>query len=362
MDKRRAARIRTPFYLAVDGIDAAPVLRQGNISASGLYVELPAPVGDAGSVEWLDLSSVDHVHKLHVMAHVIRTIAFNDISNGTGYGVALEFMPDSDSAEDELQAFVAYVLARKLSSAALRQVRPSSPPSIERLRASGRTAPTPVQTIEVDASWPFEEGESIEVLIRAPKSGNWVRCETKVERVHPITSRELPLFKNRLSVHATSEGQGGGIPLTENDLEDWMSKFLQAPERSTAESRGHLSGALSRIKLPAILSLLEMDRMTGELSLTSSTDDVVVFLEEGRVIDAMGRSANDARGILLNVFSWNDGSFRFEAKTIDRADVLATTTMALLLDLARETDERHYAAETAAASANESLSNESGVE
>ncbi len=352
VDKRRAARIRTPFHLAVEGIDPTPVLRHGNISAAGLYVEVPKPMGDAGSVEWLHLSSLDGTHKIHVMAHVVRTIAFNDISKGSGYGIALEFMPENDSAEAELQTFVAYVLARKLSSAAIRQVRPSAPPdkTVEKKAtppSPERTQGPPVHTIEVDASWPYEDGETIEVLLHAPKSGNWVRCETKVERVHPVTSREIPVFRTRLAVHSTSEGNGGGLPLTEEDLEDWMSRFLLPPDRPSEGARGHLSGVLSRIKLPTILSLLEMDRMTGELALTASTEEIVVFVQEGRVVDVTGRTSHDARGFLRRVMAWAEGTFRFDAKSVSREDRLGTSTTGLILDLVRQMDEEEHSNELA---------------
>ena len=58
-ESRRSARIPGRFWVAVEGVDAEPVLRHGDISATGLFFELTEDIGDVGTVQFLHLASVD---------------------------------------------------------------------------------------------------------------------------------------------------------------------------------------------------------------------------------------------------------------------------------------------------------------
>src|ERR1700735_111991 len=115
MEERRGARVATSFLVAIEGVEAAPEPRQGDISATGVYFETKADVGAAGTIHWLHLRSIDSVRELRVMACVVRAVAMAGVETAQIHGAAFEFMPESDEAIATLHEFVRYVLALRFS-------------------------------------------------------------------------------------------------------------------------------------------------------------------------------------------------------------------------------------------------------
>src|ERR1700726_4145014 len=109
-ESRRGARVATRFLVAVEGLEIAPVLRKGDLSATGVYFEIDKDVGDVGTVQWLHLTSLDGSRSVHVMAHVVRTVKLAAIAGRSVSGAAFEFMPESDEAAARVRDFVRRVL------------------------------------------------------------------------------------------------------------------------------------------------------------------------------------------------------------------------------------------------------------
>jgi hypothetical protein len=143
-----------------------------------------------------------------------------------------------------------------------------------------------------------------------------------------------------------------GVALPESDeevthvLDELLSALILPPEDDASRRRHtHLSGELSRIRLPTLCSLFEMEKLTGRLVVHSGGGDSRVFFAGGRIVDveplAPGESPRTRVGLLLSV---DRGTFDFVVEEVQRPDRLKMTTTALLLDIARESDEQHASA------------------
>ncbi len=111
------------------------------------------------------------------------------------------------------------------------------------------------------------------------------------------------------------------------------------------EPARELSGALSRVRLPTLCSLFEMERMSGTLTLRRGAEIAVVFLRDGRLVD-VEPSSGSPRARIGELLKWDEGEFEFAAGEVTREDRVATSTTALVLDLAREDDEARHAGRT----------------
>jgi hypothetical protein len=114
--EQRGERVATTFWITVEGVDTVPVLREGDVSVTGVRFDTDTDVGDAGNIRTLTIRSPDGVHCLRIVAEIARSIGTGD---GRRVHVAFEFLPDSAIATDALRHFVEHALAT-------RRDRPSS--------------------------------------------------------------------------------------------------------------------------------------------------------------------------------------------------------------------------------------------
>src|SRR5690606_23136127 len=82
-------------------------------------------------------------------------------------------------------------------------------------------------------------------------------------------------------------------PSTEPDRVQVFTDFIsETTEDFTLPAPEHLSGLLSRIKPPALMGLMEMERLSGELRFSNERQqEVCVYVREGRPVDAEGDSS-----------------------------------------------------------------------
>jgi hypothetical protein len=124
-------------------------------------------------------------------------------------------------------------------------------------------------------------------------------------------------------------------------LDNLLSALIVPPPDDGQRQRAHhLSGQISRIRLPTLCSLFEMERMTGELVVRQSVEEVRIYLDRGQIVDVEPLLVGEApRSLLRAVLAWEEGSFEFYVQPVARPDKIRMTTTQLLLDLAREDDE-----------------------
>ena len=81
--------------------------------------------------------------------------------------------------------------------------------------------------------------------------------------------------------------------------------------------------------------------MNGVLTLKRDGAVARIHLRDGALVDAESQDfPYDARTLLVDLIQWTDGEFEVALQNVDRPDKLGMPTMALLLDISREMDER----------------------
>jgi hypothetical protein len=357
VESRRSARIPGRFWVAVEGVDAELAPRQGDISATGMFFETEADVGDVGTVQWVHIASHDRTRTVHVMAYVVRVATLADVHREVR-GVALEFMPESDDAAAKLAEFVRYVLENPIGDEA--QIAPrvtarAAPPDhdVESVGVSRLS----VQTLLLDTDWAVPVGEQVRVEIIARGVRRPIRVEGNAVSVLPAVGPGPKRY--RIAVQVTDEVKGplkrfsSSMELSAVDpkaimpkpktvpppnagpLEPLLSALIQPP--AEPPERKHLAGLLSRIPFTTLCSLLELERLSGEL--TVRRDGVVrLFVEEGRFVD-VEPAPNGPRAEIAKLIGCREGTFDFVVADTIRKDKIGQTMTQLLLDLARESDE-----------------------
>jgi len=367
-EARRGARVAARFRVAIEGIEATPVLRNGDISATGVYFEVDHDVGEVGTIHALRLVSLDGAASVSVIAHVVRTVRMSDAAGRRVSGAAFEFMPESDEAGARLQEFVKRVLAYR---------RPGDEPSVSSQlaarvgRASGPGDATlqklSVSSLVLETSWPIEPGEAVRVEVVAPGmtrrlrlDGHAVRVVSKAgppprydievtvehETKRPLrTESSMAIAATRLDPKDVEEIVEPPSASGESDatriLDDLLAALILPPDEGPKRSRRtHLSGELSRIRLPTLCGLFEMERMTGRLVLTMRGVESQIYFSDGRIFDVEPIARGETkRGRIGKLLAAEEGTFEFSVEKVERPDRLGVGTTALLLDFAREADE-----------------------
>jgi Domain of unknown function (DUF4388) len=387
--------VATTFLVAIEGLDAAPGPRQGDISATGVYFETSADVGGAGTIHWLHLVSADSVRQIRVMACVVRTAMMNDADGERFSGAAFEFMPESDEVIAGLHEFVRYVLALRflgtdphiaprLDAEALARVEKG----VLQAARKAMVRKLSVRSMVLETSWAIAPGESVRVDIVAPGMTRRIRLEGKAIRVAPAKASNPSVYTIEVEVEEESDR-----PLRTNSsmsfrrvrpeedgeseqssarsrpvaaapsaretsaalerpggpnesgatrmLEDLLSALI-LPSEEEPQGRGvhHLTGQLSRVGLPTLCALFEMERMTGVLVVRRDIEEARIYVDGGQIVDLEPVAPTEsARARLKELLTWTEGTFEFDVKGVRRANQIGMSVTALLLDLARTADE-----------------------
>ncbi len=387
MEGRRGARVATTFLVAVEGLEPEPEPRQGDISATGVYFETRADVGTAGTIHWLRLLSVDLARDLRVMACVVRTVVMTGADGEQISGAAFEFMPESDDAIAALHEFVRYALALRFSGG-----DPHIAPRLDAkaLAKAGQGSlhaarkamvrKLSVRSMVLETSWAISPGESVRVDIVAPGMTRRIRLEGKAVRVAPRRPNDASTYTIEVEVQEESDrpirhhssmtfgavrpeeiaaaaarepepakaspapivsgnaGDSGGVTRM---LDDLLSALILPPEEEARRTAvHHLSGQIARVRLPTLCSLFEMERLSGVLVVRRDIEEVRIYLDGGQIVDVEPLTESETpRARIRAILGWEKGTFAFDIHPVNRTDRVGMTMTALLIDLARETDE-----------------------
>jgi hypothetical protein len=337
--RRRGVRIDAELSVHVVGVDRGAQTRLCNISVSGLYVELAGYVGSTGTVEQVEVGTLDGTLRVSLLAVVVRTVSVDDLWQGKRVaGVAFEFLLEHARERELLHEIVRSVAGEKLT-----QKHEFEGLSLDaHVHAEGADRPARVAGLTADAivietSWPLERGSNIYLVVESPRHAMPLEVSGVVQ--HTVRAEER---RYRVEVRVGNRTDG---PRAVNDLSTAMNALLSEAVVPDAPSRLHgasadLSGALERVSLPSLVSFLEFERLSGTLSLEQAHGVTVVYISEGRIIDVDGAtSASDARTLLGRALGASQGTFRLQLGPTSRADRFGTASSALVLDLLRQIDE-----------------------
>lgn len=374
VDLRRNPRTPIRLWVEIDGVLPSSV-RHGDISATGLCVHLEQAIGDVGTVQWLELKSLDGTRRINVMAHVVRNVP--PPKPGALHGVAVEFMPESDAAVDALHAFVRYVLLERRERGAPTQAQRA----MARNLARASNPPSRVGTLTLEAGWSLNIGDNVGLVLMAPSGNKPIRLRATAANVEMKPSDgSLPRFSLEFSVFEERDGPlrrlsstslaavraddpraakmaeaqkrsrtaaskrppaADSIDPFSRTVDDLLADLGADAESSTESPRfAHLSGQLVRGRLAMLATLFDMEKVSGELRVTNGDENAQIFVQDGRIVDLEPLAeGKDLRDELSRVFDWDEGRFALVLGDVDRPDKLGLGMTALLIELAHRADE-----------------------
>jgi uncharacterized protein DUF4388 len=331
------------MWVAIDGVDAAPLPVCGDLSTSGICFERSVQPGPIGAVESLSIATRDRRIQVRVLAQLVRCSTAKDRKTGEVRPVvAFAFMPDSEHAIRELRAMVAHLADERGSQGAgpRGDVFASAPTEVSPSPAR-RLGPA-VHHLEMDVSWPIAAGDKVQVVVQSlGRDGERIPFEGIVKRVSSGPSEgyraevELGAARAR-TAFSTSTATAHETITSSVDL-IFSTDDIEALD--PAESEQDLAGRLDRISIASLLSFFELERMTGELRLGVGERRYAIFWSNGQLIDVDANPPASVRDALREVAAATDGTFHFSRRSVDRPKRTEVSVSAMLIDLARESDE-----------------------
>jgi hypothetical protein len=344
-EARRASRIECDLWVRVGGVDAATRPRSGNISVTGVYFGVDEAVGSPGDVVWLNLSSIDKLRSAHVMARVTRVLRQDDLHRGAAVvGAGFEFLPEPP--QQEVVELVRHVTSLALGmfggvtldhDHAVRVTRKTGATLVARLRSLGR------DHVIVSAPSLLTIGEPVRIDVSEPGGGQIfihgraVACEPDYSDGHSQRYAVVVRF-----ACPTDESGGPRDEYADRAVESLLGAVVAPSTLATARTNGlDLSGQLSRVHLTSLLSLAEMERLEGVITVANERSAARIYVSEGRIVDAeFDKSTLAPRDVVAELIGWADGEFSVLCTKVRRPDRFETSTQALLHDITQEREQR----------------------
>ncbi len=349
-------RIDGDFEVRIVGLDDASVRRRGNISVTGVYFEVDDFSAELGTVERLELSSTDGNRSVICLACLARLMTVVDLWETTRVsGVAFQFLPGDEAMRQDILGLVSHVARQRLlgDEVLLEQLGLDASMNI----GTGAPRTARLQTMRstslvLETEWPVERGARVGLAIEGPQGSQLVQIQGVVDETRALAcdpDEDQSRYRIQVALNTTDAKEPAQISDSSDPvgstLDDAFASLLDnllkpdavQPSMSRAP---HIAGDLGRVAIASVLSLLEFERMSGCLRLLRDDQKAILFVKEGRVLDAeLVDSDERPLEVLEHVIQWNRGSFRFVVEEVDRPDLLRMTTTALILDALREVDE-----------------------
>jgi CheY-like chemotaxis protein len=136
------------------------------------------------------------------------------------------------------------------------------------------------------------------------------------------------------------------VPSGAHALGKLASQILPAPSESW-EMEGlepAFRGSLVSFGLSSLLMVIELERLSGLVSLHAPGGTGLVAIRQGRVIRARADGETTLHGAhaIYEMLQWSKGTFDFDAGSIDGDDQIDRSTSLLLMEGARRADEEAY--------------------
>ena len=152
-----------------------------------------------------------------------------------------------------------------------------------------------------------------------------------------------------LPIVVMSDDPRDGVEAFELGAHDFVAKPFSTDElvlrvRRLVRGTQHVvfRGELGELGLPALLTMFEHERKSGQLVLTRGTATGWIDLDGGRIVNVRSTELiSDPRSVLMSLLDWTDGQFELSAGCDARlpACELAMPITHLLLEHARRHDE-----------------------
>ena len=330
--------VRMPLEVFASGRKHAAELE--DLSRTGMFLRVPDLAPPAGTV--IHVAFTDGTQRFVSSGHVAHALDETDAhALGRRVGIGIALRPATRPNDKLFSIAVDRLLARHAKQESLQRGRriviaTSHVRLLERLTGAFGEAGFAVGTAANGL-------EAIATCVRARPD------VLLVERVLPIVDGCDVVAHPKLAglpIVMMSDDPADGVRALELGAEDYIAKPFSTTELVLRVRRlvrnVMLRGELSAIALPALLTLFEYERTSGQLVLTAPGVQAAIDLVAGRIVDARSTAlAADPHTVVMSLLDWTAG--RFELTSDDRLDLaprtLALPIMQLLLEHARHRDE-----------------------
>lgn len=156
-------------------------------------------------------------------------------------------------------------------------------------------------------------------------SGDIAIIQNLLEETRQNSRQKAAPLNEELAQDGASSSPRDSYPRASSNSQQPLRSFSE-PETSISQTmqtdRGsagvNLSGELKEVDVASILQSISLCKMTGRLNVYDATQQVEIFFGQGELIHAVSSHLMDIsksiRGekVLLEVFTWDDGSFQFQ--------------------------------------------------
>jgi CheY-like chemotaxis protein len=140
------------------------------------------------------------------------------------------------------------------------------------------------------------------------------------------------------------------VAALERGVEDYWTKPIRPKELRARVKRilrrikdyARLSGSLSEMSVPDLLQMLETNGRTGSLLIESDGRSAMLYIVDGRPMDAVYRGY-EGEAAIYAIVDWREGRFQFSPRLPDRPQRIFTSAQGLLLEAMRRFDEQSQA-------------------
>jgi uncharacterized protein (TIGR02266 family) len=355
-EAREAPRVAAEFRVTYQTVDELVVAYCTDLSKGGLFLAADAPLPPDTIVSVL-LELPEGSAAIPTTARVVyRRDAEQAKLQGKPMGMGLTFL---DLDEDTLMLIEAFISERITTETAqmlpVRMERRLSVLVVDDDVACQKVAAAPFRA---RGDYVRVAGDGMEALalalkeapdvvladVNMPRMDGWVFL--RMMRARPQLSTVPFIFLTTLS------GEEERLRGYQLGVDDYVSKPYRSTElrarvdRLTARMRpvrdgeASLRGDLEQVSLGSVLTFLEFERKTGELTVESELV-ARVLMREGRPlkVEIEGAPPMSPLELFHTLLDWPTGRFQFAGRELDLEDDLKTTSTAILLEHARLKDE-----------------------
>ncbi len=357
--RRQSVRVKTEFRVSYPDMDKLLVDYTRNISKGGLFIK---------TERFLPLNSVIRLHiglpegggQVSCIGKVIYVRGLKDSGPGRPSGLGIEFLDMLEESMQRIEEFISVksseAAERSMSAAVQRSLkvlvvdddksyRESAAAVFEKRGDKVKMAEDGLEGLAICLKDP---PDVILTDVQMPRMDGWdflrmIRSRPSLASVLVIFQTSLGGEKERLRGYRLGVDDYLAKPYQAEELVARVERLVartMASHRSAVENKT-LRGDLEQVSLPAVLSMLEIERHTGVI-LVVGDGTARIFIREGRPLAVEIEGAAESRGqmdMMVELLDWKAGQFEFAAQDVSRNDELETSVQGLLMEAARITDE-----------------------
>jgi DNA-binding response OmpR family regulator len=341
--RRQSERYALHMPLEIFASGKKHVAEMEDISRTGMFIRMPAPLAEGTLVH---LAFCDGAQRFVTSANVAHALDETDArSLGRSIGIGVELREPTRPNDVAFLEAIDRIIA----------------PHEKQVRAADRRiiiATSHMRLLQRLSSAFGEAGFAVTT------AANGLEAVAACLRAKPdvlLVERTLPIVNGievveRISQHdklagmpivVMSDDPRDGIEAFELGAMDFVAKpfltdelVLRVRRLARTTSQIVFRGDLAELGLPALLTMFELERKSGQLRLHRADAMGWIDLDEGRIVNARSTQLiSDPRSVLMSLLDWTTGQFELSNNREPVTGDLALPITHLLLEHARQRDE-----------------------